>query len=186
MYNLFFYILLILIFILGFAFLAMSIAAVSLAPWVPSKKRDVLRALKLASPKQGEVLYDLGCGNGTVVFLAAKNYPAKAVGVEMALPLYLMCKIRAVFNKNIIGSVRFINQNLFKTNISDADIIYVFGMPAVLSKKLRPKLENELRPGTRIVSYVFPIDGWDPEIIDWPKNKNPIYLYTIPVRKDTQ
>lgn len=184
MYNLFFYILLISVFILGLAFLAISIAAGSLAPWVPSKNRDVMRALKLVAPKQGELLYDLGCGNGTVIFSAAKNYPVKAVGVEMAFPLYLICKMRALFYGNIPGRVRFINQNLFKTDVSDADIIYVFGMPSVLSKRLGPKLDKELKSGARIVSYVFPIEGWKPTTVDWPKNQNPIYLYINPARKD--
>jgi precorrin-6B methylase 2 len=175
---------LIIIFLLGFSFLMMSIAATSLAPWVPSKKRDVLRALRLASPEKGDIIYDLGCGTGTVVFLATALYSVKAIGVEMALPLYLICKIRSVFYTKNIGEIKFMNQNLFKTDISDADIVYVFGMPSALSKKLLPKLEAELKPGAKVVSYVFPIEGWNPKVIDWPKNQNPVYLYVNPVRKD--
>lgn len=178
-------IILFLVLIAGICFFAMSLAATSLAPWVPSKKRDVIRGLELAHPQKGEILYDLGCGSGTVVFLAASLYPIKAVGIEMAFPLYLLCKIRSFFHHKAPGSTRFVNQNLFKTDISNADIIYVFGMPSALSKKLRPKFEKELRPGTRIVSYVFPIEGWEPKIIDWPKNQSPVYLYINPVRKDT-
>ncbi len=162
---------------MGFSFLAMSIAAASLAPWVPSRKKDVLRALQLASPKKGDVIYDLGCGTGTVVLLAAKLYPIKAIGIEMAFPLYLICKIRSLFYNKKAGAIKFINKNLFKSDLSDADIVYVFGMPSVLSKRLRPKLETELKPGTKIVSYVFPIEGWDPEDVDWLKDRNPIYLY---------
>jgi len=171
------YILLAFIFLLGISFLIMSIASASFAPWVPSKKKDVLRALKLASPQKEDVLYDLGCGNGIVVFEAAKNYSIRSVGIELAFPLYVWCKIRSFFEEEISKRVEFRNENLFKADISEATIIYVFGMPQPLSKKLRLKLEKELKPGTKVISYVFPIEGWTPKLVDKPKNENPIYLY---------
>jgi SAM-dependent methyltransferase len=156
----------------------MSLVSLSFAPWVPSRKKDILRALKIVSPKENDVLYDLGCGNGTVIFQTAKTYPIKkAVGIEIAAPLYFWCKIRLIFEKKLKERVEFRNENIFIANISEASIVYVFGMPEALEKKLRPKLEKELKPGTKIVSYVFPIEGWVPELIDKPKNQNPIYLY---------
>ena len=168
----------ILVLLIEIGFISISIAAASLAPWLPTKKRDVIRALHLANPKKEQIIYDLGSGTGTIIFEAARNYQVRAIGIELAFPLYIICLIKSLFFKGV-GSVKFRRKNIFKTNYSDADIIYVFGLPGPLSQKVRPKLEKDLKPGTKVVSYVFAIEGWDPLRIDWPPGKNPIYLYQI-------
>jgi precorrin-6B methylase 2 len=168
----------VLVLLIELGFISISIAAASLAPWLPTKKRDVMRALRLADPKKGQIIYDLGSGTGTIVFEAAKNYPIKAIGIELAFPLYIISLIKSLFFRGI-GSVEFRRKNIFKTNYSDADTVYVFGLPGPLSQKVRPKLEKDLKPGTKVVSYVFAIEGWDPLKVDWPPGKNPIYLYQI-------
>lgn len=153
-------------------------AFLSFAPWVPSRGKDIKRIFKLAKLKPGEVFYDLGCGDGRIVSYAAKQYKAQAIGIELALPLYFICKIRQLFNYK--KGVKFKFKNLFKENLSRADVIYVFGTKSKLKNKLKQKLENELKKGARVISYSFSIDGWVPEIIDKPNEKDlTIYLYKI-------
>lgn len=158
-------------------FATTGIAAASFAPWVPMRKKDLARALKLADLQPGEVFYDLGCGDGRVVLEAAKIDGVKAVGVELAMPMYVICLLRKVLSKS---RARFRYGNLFHQSLADADVIYVFGMPASLADRLKKKIEAECRPGTRIISYVFLITGWTPESHDRPtETDNSLYRYII-------
>jgi SAM-dependent methyltransferase len=151
-----------------------AIAGASFAPWVPARKADLGRIFKLADLKAGETFYDLGCGNGRVVIYAAKNFQAKAMGLEIAFPLYLICKWQQIFNPKVI----FKYKNLFTEDLSKADVIYFFGTPKRIAAKLKIKLEKEVRSGARVISYVFPVEGWTPTQIDRPNNNVvPIYLY---------
>jgi SAM-dependent methyltransferase len=163
-----------LIFLLAIA-VSMLVPFLSLAPWLPTRSRDIERALTLAQLKPGERFYDLGCGDGRVVAAAVRR-GAKAVGFEISLGMWLVCQVRQA-----LGSARgaiFSLKNLFGQDLSDADVVYVYGMPEANARRLRPKLEAELRPGTRVVAYAFRLDGWQPAAIDGapPRDKN-IYLY---------
>lgn len=154
------------------------IAAWSMAPWVPAWKKDLPRICELAQLKPGETFYDLGCGNGKVVLFVGEKYQAKAIGIELALPLFVVCKLRQFFYRNPNISFRF--GNLFTHNISDADVVYVFGMPEKLQAKLRQKLTAELKPGARIISYVFPIRDLEPVYVDKPQPDDvAIYVYQL-------
>lgn len=169
---------LILLLIYLFFMSTIAMAFLSLAPWLPARKKDLKRIFKLADLKPGEIFYDLGCGDGKIVIYAAKHYSAKAIGIELALPLYLICKIRQLFNykKNI--TIKF--KNLFQENLRDANVVYVFGMKSKLKNKLKQKLEKELKQGARVISYSFPIKGWTPKIIDKPTERDlKIYLYEL-------
>lgn len=155
--------------------LSVTIAGVSFAPWVPAWKKDLPRIFKLADLKPGEVFYDLGCGNGKVVLYAHKHFQAKSIGLEISIPLYVVCKVRQLFNldKNLI----FKYKNLYREDLRQADVVYFFGVANKLDK-LRAKLERELKPGCRVISYVFPLIGWEPVAVDKPNPKDiSIYLY---------
>ncbi len=165
-----------LLFLLLVIFFTFAWAGKSLAPWVPCRKKDVARVLKLAEIKPGEKFYELGCGDGRVVVAANKEHKANAVGLEIAIPLYIAAKIRQFFNWDKNLQIKY--KNLFKEDLSDADVVYVFGMPDKLKNKLRLKLEKELKPGARVVSYVFPISGWEPVAHDKPTPTDlSIYVY---------
>lgn len=155
---------------------SMAIAGMSFAPWVPSRHKDMGRIFKLAALRAGEVFYDLGCGNGRIIFYAARNSPAQAIGLELSLPLFLICKIRRLLNGR--KNTHFKLKNLFKEDLSRADVVYFFGMPKAIKSKLKDKLERELKKGARVISYAFAVPGWTPAIIDKPsKNDVAIYYY---------
>ncbi|MBI2411377.1 MAG: SAM-dependent methyltransferase [Candidatus Kerfeldbacteria bacterium] len=154
------------------------LAAISLAPWVPMRSRDLKRVFELARLQPREVFYDLGCGNGKTVVYAARHFRAKATGIELALPLYIICLLHQLLNWRF--DIHFRWGNLFRHNISDANVVYIFGMPNSLAKKLKQKLLAELKPGTRVITYTFPIAGLTPSSVDKPTEKDlPIYLYIL-------
>ncbi len=158
---------------------SIALASYSLAPWVPTRKKDLERISQLANLKAGEVFYDLGCGDGRVAIYINDNYQAKAIGLELALPFYLICKMRQLFSKNKNLSFKF--KNLFKENLSKADAIYIFAQSRnKLKGKIIKKLKNELKTNARVITYAFPIEGWQPVIADKPAEKDiTIYLYKI-------
>lgn len=144
------------------------------APWVPTFRKDLDRALKLADLKAGETFVDLGCGDGRVVIVAAEKFGADASGYEIALPMILVLMLRRRRER-----VRFFYKSLFEADLSKADVVYLFGTPPTLRGQLTAKLERELRPGARVVSYAFPLDGWTPKAVDRPDQKSlPIRLYS--------
>lgn len=156
--------------------LSIGFAGLSMAIWVPSRKKDLIRIIEVAKIKDDEVFYELGCGNGRVAFFVAKNTKAKVVGIELAWPLYAFCKIKNYFLQ--LPNLEFKKQDLFEANLSNANLVYIFGMPDKIKDKLRPKLEKELKLGTRIISYAFSFAGWEPIEKNKPDEKSiAIYLY---------
>lgn len=153
----------------------MAVASLSLAPWVPTRKKDFGRICRLAEFKPGDVFYELGCGTGGVIFNAAKNYDIEAIGLEIALPLYCIAKVRQWLaqKKNVQIKLR----SLFKEDLSKADVIFIFGMPKPMAVKLREKLLRELKPGAKVISYVFPIEGLTPVLVDKVPNEVAINVY---------
>ena len=159
-----------------FVLLPLLYAAASLAPYHASRRSDLERVLRLADLRAGQTFYELGCGDGRVVMYAAKHSLANIVGLELAFPLFILCRLRAFFvgQKN----VKILWRDATKYTLSDADVIFVYGMPDSLKLQLRDKFSRELKPGTLVMSYVFPIGGWSPVRADQPTKKDiPIYLY---------
>lgn len=164
--------LVLLIFLLLVIF-TMALAGLSFAPWVPTWKKDIERAMDLVKLSPNMVFYDLGCGDGRVIFRFVKKYKCKGVGVEMAVPVYLVAKIRAFFYKN----TKIILGNLFTTDLSGADVVFLFGMPDKLGEKLMKKFNKELKPGTQVISYVFPLKDIEPVRVDKQEKRSALYLY---------
>ncbi len=148
------------------------------APFVPTRQRDVERILRLSELTAGELVYDLGAGDGRYVVTAAQRYQAKAVGFEISLLPYLVGRWRIQHaQQRALASMRF--QDFFRQNLSAADVIVCFLTPGAMAK-LSPKFKRELRPGTRIVSYAFPMHDWTAVLKDKP---NPgtmaVYVYRV-------
>jgi len=149
-------------------------AGLSAAPWVPLKRKDIARMVELAQIKTGDKVYDLGCGDGRLVFASARA-GANAIGIEMFILVYLYAKTKSFF---VPGS-RIIFGNFFRHDLSDADAIFVFLMIKAYPKLIK-KLEQELKSGCKIIVYCWPIEQWRDKliIIDKPNNiKLPIYVY---------
>ena len=150
-----------------------ALAGLSFAPWVPTWKKDIERAMDLVKLTPEQTFYDLGCGDGRVVFRFVKKYKCKGVGVEMAVPVYAIAKIRSFFYKK----TKIILGNLFTTDLSDADVVFLFGMPDKLGDKLVEKFNKELKTGTQVISYVFPLKGLEPVKKEKPEKRSALYLY---------
>jgi hypothetical protein len=131
------------------------------AGYDPTPRAVVDTMLDLAEVKAGDVLYDLGSGDGRILIAAAKSYDASAVGIEVDPFRFIFswCAIRLARCGDKV-KVRF--GNLFATDIRSATVItlFLFG-PA--NKRLKRKFQKELNPGVRIVSYMWPIEGWECE-----------------------
>lgn len=149
-------------------------AGLSAAPWVPTRKRHIDRALSLADMKQGETFVDLGCGDGRLVVAAARR-GFRSIGYEISLIPYLLALVRR-FPVRDRCQIRY--QSLWKADLRNADVVYIFLMPES-TDKLIEKFRREMKPGSRIISYVWQLHGWEPEKIDVVKNDLKLYLYRV-------
>lgn len=147
--------------------------AISAAPWVPTRQRDVVRMVGLAQIKPGEVVYDLGCGDGRLVFAAARA-GAKATGIEIFVLPYLWAKVKSFFVPG--ASVRF--GDFFRHNLSDADVVFVFLMSESYPR-LERKLAAELKPGVRVITSCWPLQRWNPLAATRPNGTVPIYIQKV-------
>jgi tRNA A58 N-methylase Trm61 len=144
------------------------------AAWSPASKRVVDKILDLADVGSQDILYDLGSGDGRIVVRAARKYQATGLGIE-ADPLRV---IWSRINLKILGlnkQTRIIWGDIFKQDISHATVVTVFLWQRT-NEKLKEKLQRELKPGTRIISYIWTFSGWKPLAVD---EKDRIYLYVI-------
>jgi len=127
------------------------------APWVPTSRQVVYRMLSMAEVKPGEVVYDLGCGDGRVLITAARRFGARAVGVEVDVFRYLWSAI-AVTLTGRWKQVRVIRGDLFSVDLRDADVVFTYLLQDT-NDRLKDKLRRELRPGTRIIANTFVFPG---------------------------
>src|SRR5450755_2556981 len=132
----------------------------NLAPYVGSPEQAVDKMLEVANLKPGEVLYDLGCGDGRILIAAASKYKAKVEGLEISDHL-----ARAAFERvkkaGLADQVKIIHGDFMKTDLSEANVVTLY-LATAANDTLRPNLERYLRPMTRVVSYDYPIPGWKP------------------------
>lgn len=164
-----------LIFIIIFLVLLTFVwAGLSAAPWVPTWGSDVKRFIRLADVKPGQSFYDLGCGDGRLL-LAAYQAGARAQGFEISLLPYVLALVRRIFIRNK-ENYSIIYKNFWHSDLRDADIVYIFLFPEA-NAKLKPKFEEELKKGAKVIAYTWPIIGWAPIAVDRQKGKPTIYVY---------
>ena len=139
--------------------------------------------LRLANIKDGDVLYDLGSGDGRIPITAAQRYGIRAVGIEIDPKLVALARERAQAT-DVSDLVSFRNADMFRTAIKEATVVTLY-LSNKINLLLRPKLLRELRPGTRIVSHDFHMGDWKPEQtirVPWQGNLyRTIYLWTVPI-----
>ena len=135
--------------------------------------------LMLGELKPGETLFDLGCGEeGNILFIAAEEFKARAIGIE--IHPYLVKDIKdKICSPQYENKILIIEGDLFEQDINSADLITLYLYPSMM-EKLRTKLDKELKPGTRVVSLIFKIDGWKPlkeKSFEYAGINNKMYLY---------
>lgn len=159
----------------------MKIEPNSLAPFVASPQSVVEKMLEVAGVKPGEVVYDLGCGDGRILVTAVQKFNAKAVGVELS-EKHAATATDNIKRMNLQNHAKVIQGNLMDVDIGNADVVTLYLM-TLANDKLRPKLEHELRPGSRVVSLNYQVRGWTPvrvEEAEAYRRTYKIYLYEVP------
>jgi SAM-dependent methyltransferase len=149
------------------ALLASNLAAaqdkepVNAGPYVPSPDSVVADMLKIADVGPKDFVIDLGSGNGKIVLTAAKVFGASGFGVEIQDKLVKESN-EAAKREGVADRVKFVKQDLFKTDISRATVLTMYLLPNTVNM-LKDKLLAELKPGTRVISHDYPLAGWIPE-----------------------
>lgn len=141
-------------------------------PWTPTRKKDYNRIAELADLRPNIYFYDLGSGTGDLLFYLAKKYNINCVGIEVSPLLYLYSKIRSLFYKNV--KIKY--GNFFKHDLSKADVVYIF-LLAHLYKRIKNKLDAELKIDAKIIVSVWPFEDLRYVIIDEDRNGANYYLY---------
>ena len=151
-------------------------------PYVPTNQKVVKAMLKLAKVKKSDVVYDLGCGDGRIVITAAKDYGASGVGVDID-PQRIKEANENAKKAKVADKVKFVEGDLFEMDFSKATVVTLYLLPAI-NLKLRPKLLEQLKPGTRIVSHAFDMGDWKPEQTRVVEGAT-IYFWTVPAKKNS-
>jgi ubiquinone/menaquinone biosynthesis C-methylase UbiE len=145
---------------------------------------DVVGAmLRLAKVNAGDVVYDLGCGDGRIVITAARQFGARGVCVDID-PRRIAESRENARQAGVTERIQFLNVDLLATRIDDATVVMLF-LSRELNLAVRPKLLHELKPGTRIVSHWHDMGDWKPQEIvrvQSSDRERPIYLWTVPER----
>jgi SAM-dependent methyltransferase len=155
--------------------------------YLPTPQEVVDKMLETAKVKKGDLLYDLGCGDGRIVITAARKYKCKAKGYDIAKKRISECMANLKKEeKETQKLVKFDRKDIFKLDFSDATVVTLYLLPE-LNVKLVPQLKK-LKPGTRIVSHDFDMAGYKPDKKITVKAKedreHTIYLWTIPLKPE--
>ncbi len=151
-----------------------------LAPYYPTPETVVEEMLKMVGTKPGEKMFDLGSGDGRIVIMAAKKFDADATGIEFDADLHRQSteRIKAL---GLEKKARIIHGDIMAQDYSTANVITVYLLP-ISNDKVRPMLEKQLKPGTRIVAHDFEFSGWNPDKVmhiedDGEGRSHTLYLY---------
>jgi len=150
-------------------------------PYVPTKYPVVDEMLRMAGVQKGDIVYDLGCGDGRIVVTAAQRFGAKGVGFDIDPERIGESKENAA-KAGVTGLVTFHEQDLFTADFREASVMTLYLLTSV-NLKLRPKLLRELRPGTRVVSHNFGMGEWKSDqssSVDVEDISHEVYLWILP------
>ncbi len=153
------------------------------APYVATPDRVVRQMLEAANVSSDDVVFDLGSGDGRIPIMAAQEFGARAVGVEIDPDLVEKARANAE-DAGVSDRVEFRQKDLFETDLSEATVVALYLWPEI-NVKLRPKLLRELDPGDRIVSHDFRMGDWEPDQKiemggDGPTNLELVFVWTVP------
>src|SRR3990172_3342428 len=144
-------------------------------PSIPTKPDRIRKALKLANLQPDEVLYDLGAGDGRVLLIAAREFGAKAVGIEVGPIQCALIWLRAIAS-GFGNQIQIKWANFYRADLHNADVVFVYATSTEVLK-LAPHLERQLKMGTRLVSISADFPEWEPSAFD---NRDLIFVYEMP------
>jgi precorrin-6B methylase 2 len=144
------------------------------APWAPTPLDRVDRMLRLACVQPGEMVVDLGAGDGRIVIRAARRFGARAIGVEIDPLRWLIANV-AIRALGLGTQARVVRGDMFAYHLGKADVVTLYLLEGT-NQRLRPHLAGSLRPGARIVSHAYSLQGWTPLAVD---REHRLYLYEI-------
>ncbi|GAB4461930.1 MAG: hypothetical protein Kow0070_20250 [Anaerolineales bacterium] len=147
-------------------------------PSKPTKPDRIRKALRLAGLKADETLYDLGAGDGRVLLIAAREFGAKAVGIDVA-PVQILLVWLKILLGGLRDRVEVQWENFYRADLSRADVVFIYATLGELMK-LAPHLQNQMRAGTRLVSIAADVPEWEPSVFD---EENLIFVYEMPPRE---
>lgn len=149
-------------------------------PYFPTPDPAVEAMLKLAGTRPDDVVYDLGAGDGRIVIAAARHFGARGVGIEID-PAPLRMAAYNACRAGVASRVRFVREDIFKADVREATVVTLF-LSENVNRQLLPKLQQELKPGTRIVAHRYGFgDAWLPERTV-RLEAGTLYLWTVPKR----
>jgi ubiquinone/menaquinone biosynthesis C-methylase UbiE len=163
--------------------LTAAAAAARDVPYVPTPPEVVQAMLKMAAVSKGDVVYDLGCGDGRIVIAALKAGAERGVCVDIDPDRIAEARVNAE-SAGLTRRIRFVEGDLFQVPIAEATVVTLYLLPSV-NEKLRPRLLAELKPGTRVVSHDFDMGTWKPErqqTLDTAGSQHKVFRWTIPTR----
>lgn len=139
---------------------SVAVQRLNQVPYVPSPMEVVDRMLEFAQVDKNDIVYDIGSGDGRMVIQAARKYGARGVGLELSARLVETARTEAA-KQGVEHLVEFRRGDALQADISEATVVTLYMLPS-FNKRLRPVLEEQLRPGARIVAHDYPIEGWEP------------------------
>jgi hypothetical protein len=167
------YIFSIILFVFGLLWLL--VPAIYGLPSRPTNPNRIRAALKLANLKPDEVLYDLGSGDGRVLIIAAREFGAKAVGIEIGPTQRVVSWVKVLYNGSS-DRVRVEAGNFYKSDVRDADVVFIYATSTEVAK-LASHLEKQMKPGSRVVSISTDFPEWEPSTFD---GHELIFVYDMP------
>ena len=149
----------------------------SFISFIPTSHEEVDRFFELAPVSSSDVVYDLGSGDGRLLFAALDKGAGRAVGVELNTE-HIRTAEETAKNKGVEDRITFIEGDVMEASLSDATLVLCY-LSTAASAALKPRLESELKPGTRVVMETFPVPGWKPvQTLD--RGYKHFYLYIMP------
>lgn len=157
--------------------LTFAIAGLSAAPWVPARAQDIARFMEAGNIQPGDIVIDLGCGDGRLLFAAKKLGAAHAIGYEISLLPFCIAHVRRMFTPAHLRPTIYY-KNFWHADLSNATTVYTFLMPASFERLLK-KFRAELPPHARVINYVWPFPGLTPEQVFEAPRALKLYRYHI-------
>ncbi len=167
--------------VLAFFATGSSIAIARDVPYVPTPQKTVETMLEMADVGPGDVVYDLGSGDGRIVITAVEDFNAKkGVGVDID-PVRIRESEENAVEAGVTDRTDFYEGNVFTFDFSEADVLTMYLLQGV-NERLRPRILNELEPGTRVVSHQFDMDDWEPDNTTRSSGGSTVHFWVVPAQ----